>query len=168
MKPVKKMIKKELIEYINECEEREMARNEAMKKTMQYQEDAESRERKLREEKAEALTALELWKSGCLEAQKVNNTIQEKLLVLRQTLAAELIKTPIKDDTLPEDQKSIIHLIVKAIAKKFIEIEDKVSPIVNCFPIPKVLNLVQEARREREKEELANAFRNKHPQGFFN
>ena len=75
-KPLPKMLKKELIQYVKELEKDKMEHVRASSSWDHYRETRTDVELKLKEERSEAITALEVWKSGYLEMQEVNATLQ--------------------------------------------------------------------------------------------
>ena len=63
-KPLDKMLKKELIQYVQELQKKDREHSSAFIRWTAYRESRVDFEAKLAEEKQEAITALEVWKSG--------------------------------------------------------------------------------------------------------
>jgi predicted amino acid-binding ACT domain protein len=167
-KPLSKMLKKELIQYIKELEKKAEEHAKAYLSWKAYRESREQVEAKLKEERNEARTALEVWKSGCLEAQEQNQILQNRMSALRQMMQLELLRDPLEEAETPEDRAGIIHSVVGLLARKLIEMEDKVKPILyEYLPVPRIMEIVQEERDKKDKEDKRNQLESQLPQGFF-
>jgi hypothetical protein len=167
-KPLSKMLKKELVKVVKDYQTQEKATNKSLDQAEAYRERRQQVENKLKEERHEAITALEVWKSGYLEMQETNTILQNRLATLRQMMQLELIKTPLENVETKEEQSNIIHSIVQKLARKLIDMEDKVKPILHDYlPIPRIIKIMQTERDRKEKEKKRIQLENELPQGFF-
>jgi hypothetical protein len=148
------MNKKELVKAIKGYQREEQAANRSLDRAKQETKQREKIHNKLKKEKQEAITALEIWKSGCLEAQERVKQLENRINVLRQIIQFELAQTPIEDATTKEEEKSIIDKIIRKVAKKLITMEDKVKPFLYSYlPVPRMIKVIEEEKAKREKEE---------------
>ena len=162
------MLKKDLIQRVEELEKKAWEDDKAFISANAYQKSRELVENKLEKEKQEAITALEVWKSGCLESQELNMILQNRMSALRQLMQLELIKNPIEEAETKEEYSNVIHSIIKALARKLIDMEDKVKPILyHYLPVPRIMGIIQEERTKRDKETMKNLLESQLPAGFF-
>ena len=167
-KPLSKMLKRELIQYAKELEKKAEEHGKAYLSWEAYRESRSEFEAKLKEEKNEAITALEVWKSGCLEAQEQHTILQNRIATLRQMMQLELVKHPIEEAETVEERSNIIHSVIRKLARKLIDMEEKVKPILHDYlPVPRIISIMQDERDRREKEKKRNQLESELPQGFF-
>jgi hypothetical protein len=167
-KSLSKMTKKELLKTVKDYQELEEKLNKSVDQLEEHNERHTARENKLKEEKQEAITALEVWKSGCLELEEANNVLQNRLTTLRKVMQLELIKTPVEEAETQEEKEGIIHSIVTKLARKLIDMEDKIKPIMHSFlPMPTILEIIQQEKYRRAKENKRAQLENSLPSGFF-
>jgi chromosome segregation ATPase len=144
-KPLPKMLKKELIQYIKELEKKAEEHSKAFISWENYRKSIEPREEKLKEERYEAIKALEVWKSACLEAQDANKHLQGRINVLRNMMELELVKNPLDKIEDPEEKSNVIHTLITKLARKLVDMEGKIKPIMRGFlPMPEILKGIDE------------------------
>jgi len=170
-KPRAKMVKRELLGYIKELERTGSEHSRAYQSAKDDKMSWEGREAKLKEDKQEAITALEVWKSGCLEAQESNVIMQNRLSTLRNMMELELLKTPLEEAETKETKDRIIHSIVKKLARTLVDMEAKIKPFIDSFlPVPQIITMMNEERHKRQnksKQVRKHQLEDQLSQGFF-
>jgi len=168
-KPINKMTKKELLAVIADCTDQSVANLNSIEQMREERDTWDKVKEKLIAEKHEAITALEVWKSGCLDAQALTADLQNRLLEVRQMMEEELIKNPVEKAETAEEKESIVHSIVKTIAKKLIALENKVTPFMHSYlPVPRIIKAMQEAQNEKTVSQPKSKLEETLCQKFFN
>lgn len=167
-KPISKMNKKDLVQALKDYQKLEDSLTSSMMQMEERDKQHKNVENKLKEEKHEVITALEVWKSGYLDMQDLNTTLQNRLTTLRKILQLELVKTPIDKAETKTEKDSITRSIVKKLARKLIDMEDKVKPVLHTFlPMPQILRLMQEERDRRQQEKKQYQLEEELSEGLF-
>jgi len=155
IKPVSKMTKKELLKELDDCGRQINDYVQASTASATYRDNQALKMEKIKEEKADAITGIEIWKSACFEAQERVQVLEARINVMRDVVQNMIVQTKY----LPEEEHEGLHnKIIRLVARKLIDLEGTLKPFIQHFlPMPKVLQGIIKYKAELDAE-LRNAY----------